>query len=128
MTQRRMHKWDKAQTGLSLHCSCAWDVSFATATMWLYIRKLPLKPKGGPYGVQYNRPATKYAMTPNMESGQLRANRNIASPAQSGEHSSWRAFWKILTSFNRSKMAPYMAFRNAAGMLLSLATGTATHV
>jgi len=63
-----------------------------------------------------------------MESGQLRANRNIASPAQSGEHSSWRAFWKILTSFNRSKMAPYMAFRNAAGMLLSLATGTATHV
>ena len=67
-------------------------------------------------------------MTPNMESGQLRANRNIASPAQSAEHSSWRAFWKILTSFNRSKMAPQMAFRNAAGMLLSLAAGTGTHV
>ena len=67
-------------------------------------------------------------MTSNMVTGQLAENRNIDEPPQSSEHSSWRAFWKILTSFNRSKMAPYMAFRNAAGMLLSLGVGTAMHV
>jgi len=53
---------------------------------------------------------------------------DIDRPLQTGQHSSWRAFWKILTSFDRSKMAPYMAFRNAAGMLLTLAVGATTHV
>jgi uncharacterized membrane protein YccC len=60
--------------------------------------------------------------------GQTGTDTNTVSPAQSAHHNSWWEFWKILTSFDRSKMAPYMAFRNAAGMLLSLALGTASHV
>ena len=60
--------------------------------------------------------------------GQPGAVRNTESPAQSAQHNSWREFWKILTSFDRSKMAPNMAFRNSAGMVLSLAFGTASHV
>jgi uncharacterized membrane protein YccC len=56
------------------------------------------------------------------------AERNGDRPWQTERHSSWRAFWKFLTGFDRSKMAPYTAFRNSAGMLLSLALGTAVHV
>jgi hypothetical protein len=62
------------------------------------------------------------------KTGQPRADRNTDRPPQSGQHSSWRAFWKILTSFDRTKLLPYMAFRNAVGMLLSLALGTATQI
>ena len=59
--------------------------------------------------------------------GQPGADGNTGRPPQAPEHDSWRSFWKILISFDRSKMAPYVAFRNAAGMLLALTLGVASH-
>lgn len=44
------------------------------------------------------------------------------------KHSSGRAFWKILISLDRSKMAPFMALRNSVGMLLSFALGVAAQL
>jgi uncharacterized membrane protein YccC len=60
--------------------------------------------------------------------GQPSADTNTERSPQTAQHNSWREFRKILTSFDRSKLAPYMAFRNAAGMLLSLTLGVASHV
>ena len=62
------------------------------------------------------------------KTGQGCADRNIDRSPQTEPHDSWRAFWTILTFFDQRKMAPYMALRNAAGMLLSLALGAATQV
>src|SRR5215467_5510007 len=36
-----------------------------------------------------------------------------------------RAFWRALTRFDSSKLAPYMAFRNSVGVLIPLAAGFA---
>src|SRR5208337_4691166 len=50
--------------------------------------------------LQNNRPATKNVITSNMSTGQLSPDRNIDRPPQTDQHSSGRAFWKILTLFN----------------------------
>jgi len=60
--------------------------------------------------------------------GEAGVDAIVEGPPQTAQHNSWREFWKILISFDRSKLAPNMAFRNAAGMVLSLALGTASHV
>jgi uncharacterized membrane protein YccC len=60
--------------------------------------------------------------------GEAGVDATIESPPQTAHHNSWREFWKILISFDRTKLAPYMAFRNAAGLVLSLALGVGTHL
>ena len=60
--------------------------------------------------------------------GEAGVDAIVEGPPQTAQHNSWREFWKILISCDRSKLAPNMAFRNAAGMVLSLALGTASHV
>jgi uncharacterized membrane protein YccC len=59
---------------------------------------------------------------------EFRVDKNMERPSQIRRHSSWRAFWKLLTFFDRSKMGYSVALRNAAGMVLSLVLGTATQI
>jgi uncharacterized membrane protein YccC len=56
--------------------------------------------------------------------GPPRPNENTVRVPSSGVHSSGRAFWRILTSFDHGAMVPVRtALRNSVGMVLSLTLG-----
>src|SRR5262249_32027846 len=40
----------------------------------------------------------------------------------------WRALWSTLTFFDRSKLTPWLALRNTAGVVLPIAFGFAFHM
>lgn len=51
-----------------------------------------------------------------------------ASQAVPGHEGAARAFWGVLTRFDSSKLAPYMALRNSIGVLLPLVGGFALNM
>src|SRR6267154_2553026 len=58
-------------------------------------------------------------------SAQLAPPASQAAPAHEGAA---RAFWGVLTRFESSKLAPYMALRNSIGVLLPLVAGFALNM
>jgi uncharacterized membrane protein YccC len=52
----------------------------------------------------------------------------LASPAAPAHEGAARAFWGVLTRFDSSKLAPYMALRNSIGVLLPLVAGFALNM
>jgi uncharacterized membrane protein YccC len=58
-------------------------------------------------------------------SAQLVSPASQAAPAHEGAA---RAFWRVLTRFDSSKLAPYMALRNSIGVLLPLVAGFALNM
>ena len=51
-----------------------------------------------------------------------------ASPVAAPHEGTARAFWRALTRFDSSKLAPYMALRNSIGVLLPLIAGFALNM
>jgi uncharacterized membrane protein YccC len=51
-----------------------------------------------------------------------------SSPAAATHEGASRAFWSVLTRFDSSKLAPYMALRNSIGVLLPLVAGFALNM
>src|SRR5258708_4128944 len=51
-----------------------------------------------------------------------------ASPAPVPHEGTARAFWRVLTRFDSSKLSPYLALRNSVGVLLPLAAGFALNM
>ncbi len=60
-----------------------------------------------------------------VASAQLAPPASQAAPAHEGAA---RAFWGVLTRFESSKLAPYMALRNSIGVLLPLVAGFALNM
>src|SRR5260221_4236058 len=60
-----------------------------------------------------------------VASAQLAPPASQAAPAHEGAA---RAFWGVLTRFESSKLAPYMALRNSIGVLLPLVAGVALNM
>jgi uncharacterized membrane protein YccC len=52
----------------------------------------------------------------------------LPSPAAPTHEGAARAFWGVLTRFDSSKLAPYMALRNSIGVLLPLVAGFALNM
>src|SRR5204863_2044036 len=51
-----------------------------------------------------------------------------ASPAPVPHETTARAFWRVLTRFDSSKLSPYLALRNSVGLVLPLAAGFALNM
>jgi len=51
-----------------------------------------------------------------------------ASPAPVPHEGTARAFWRVLTRFDSSKLSPYLALRNSVGVVLPLAAGFALNM
>src|SRR5437762_5957857 len=51
-----------------------------------------------------------------------------ASPVPVPHEGTARAFWRVLTRFDSSKLSPYLALRNAVGVVLPLAAGFALNM
>src|SRR6266404_1357143 len=51
-----------------------------------------------------------------------------ASPAPVPQEGTARAFWRVLTRFDSSKLSPYLALRNSVGVVLPLAAGFALNM
>ena len=51
-----------------------------------------------------------------------------ASPAPLPHEGTARAFWRVLTRFDSSKLSPYLALRNSVGLVLPLAAGFALNM
>src|SRR2546421_11475480 len=51
-----------------------------------------------------------------------------ASPAPLPQEGAARAFWRVLTRFDSSKLSPYLALRNSVGVVLPLAAGFALNM
>ena len=51
-----------------------------------------------------------------------------ASPAPVLHEGTARAFWRVLTRFDSSKLSPYLALRNSVGVVLPLAAGFALNM
>jgi len=51
-----------------------------------------------------------------------------ASPAAVAHEGAARAFWRVLTRFDSSKLTPYQGLRNSTGVLLPLAAGFALNM
>src|SRR5260370_9872560 len=50
------------------------------------------------------------------------------SPAPVAHEGAARAFWRVLTRFDSSKLTPYQGLRNSTGVLLPLAAGFALNM
>jgi uncharacterized membrane protein YccC len=51
-----------------------------------------------------------------------------ASQSPAGHEGAARAFWRVLTRFDSSKLSPYLALRNSLGVLLPLVAGFALNM
>src|SRR5213078_2422311 len=64
--------------------------------------------------------------SPSQNASALSAPR--PSGAQVAHEGAARAFWRVLTRFDSSKLSPYLALRNSVGVVLPLAAGFALNM
>src|SRR5438132_13769965 len=60
--------------------------------------------------------------SPSQDASTLLASPSAAPVAHEGAA---RAFWRVLTRFDSSKLSPYLALRNSIGVVLPLVVGFA---
>src|SRR5213595_2413172 len=64
--------------------------------------------------------------SPSQDASTVLAPRPSAAPA--AHEGTARAFWRVLTRFDSSKLSPYLALRNSVGLVLPLAAGFALNM
>src|SRR5881394_95552 len=64
--------------------------------------------------------------SPSQDASTVLAPRPSAAPA--AHEGAARAFWRVLTRFDSSKLSPYLALRNSVGVVLPLAAGFALNM
>jgi len=64
-------------------------------------------------------------MTPDISDGREKPAREPAADQRVGVTKPWTAFWQTVIRFQREKVAPWMALRNALGISLPLVVGVA---